>query len=95
MLRIDHYHHVVGCNDGAISTLRDLIMATQVQLAADIAAVGQQVAKIGEETRALIERIGALTEIIETGGDVSADVQTAMDALRAQVAVVDALVPDA
>lgn len=70
-------------------------MATQIELTSKVTALTGQVAKIGTETRMLLDKIKELTDIIASQGNVTAELQTAVDALAAQVVVVDDLVVDA
>ena len=69
-------------------------MTTQAELAVEITALTEQVSKIGEETRTLIAKIVDLTDALEKAGRVSMEVDAAVVALKAQVKVVDDLVPD-
>lgn len=70
-------------------------METQAELAADLQKVSDQVAKIGTETSTLLQKVADLEAALAAGGPVTAEVQAAVDALKAQVQVVDDLVPDA
>lgn len=69
-------------------------MDTQDALATKITAVTERVAKIGTETRSLLDVIAALQAAIAAGGPVTPAVKDAMAALEARVAVVDQLVAD-
>lgn len=71
------------------------IMATQKELTDQVNALTGRVVKIGSETRTLLTKVEELLAIIAAGGEVSAELQTAVDDLQAQVTVVDELVPDA
>ncbi len=71
------------------------IMATQKDLADSLTALTTQVAKIGDETAKLIRKIADLETALNNVDNVSPEVQTAFDALKAQVQVVDDAVPDA
>jgi septal ring factor EnvC (AmiA/AmiB activator) len=70
------------------------IMATQAEVTAQLTATQAQVAKIGVETRTLLEKITELQAAIDNQNNVSPELQAAADALAAQVKVVDDLVPD-
>ena len=70
-------------------------MATQAELTAQVNTLTAKVEKIGTETRSLLTKIDELTEVINTGGEVTPELQGAVDALSAQADVVDQLVPDA
>lgn len=72
------------------------IMATQQESAAQVTALTAEVTKIGTETRSLLTKIDDLLAVIATGSaQTSTELQAAIDALQAQVQVVDDLVPDA
>lgn len=70
-------------------------MADQTELVGQVNALTGKVTKIGTETRTLLTKIDDLTAVIAGGGSVSPELQAAVDALKAQVDIVDALVPDA
>lgn len=78
----------------AINRKVDMIMATQAELAQELTTVKDQVQKIGTETSTLIERITELEQAI-ANGPTTPEVDAALAALKAQVQVVDELVPDA
>lgn len=78
-----------------INSKVDQIMATQAQLAADLDNLQLQVEKIGGEVQTLLERITDLENAINNGPPVSPEVESALANLKAQVQVVDDLVPDA
>ena len=82
-------------NEAKLFRLLEKIMTTQAELAATLATVSTQVAKIGTETQGLIDKVAALEAALASAGEVSAEVQAAVDALKAQVQVVDELVADA
>ena len=73
----------------------DRLMTTQAELVETIAAVQEQVEKIGGETQTLIEKVAELEAIIEAEGNASPELIAAVEALKAQVQVVDDLVADA
>lgn len=70
-------------------------MATQVELAAGLAQVTAQLVKIGTETATLLQKVADLESALGNAGAVTPELQAAFDALKAQVQVVDDLVPDA
>jgi uncharacterized protein YoxC len=70
-------------------------MKTQAELVETINAVQEQVAKIGEETQTLIDKVAELEAVIEAEGSASPELIAAVEALKAQVQIVDDLVPDA
>ena len=72
----------------------DQIIMTEAELAQKLTETTAQVQKIGTETQTLIDKVAELTELLANGDEVSPEVQAAMDALSAQVGVVDGLVAD-
>ncbi len=72
----------------------NVIMATQAQLTAQITALSDQVAKVGAETTKSLQMIADLQALIAAGGTVTPELQTAVDALAAQLKTVDDLIPD-
>lgn len=101
-LRVDHHVHSCApqsCGSLAglvarITAIEALIMTTQTELADGIRAVTATVDKIAGETRSLLDKVSALDAALAAAGTVTTEVEAAMAALQAQVAVVDALVPD-
>jgi hypothetical protein len=71
------------------------IMKTQAELAADLQAVTAQVAKVGEEVVKTLDKVADLEAVLQEQGQVTPELQAAFDALKAQVVVVDDLIPDA
>lgn len=71
------------------------IMATMEQLTADLEAVTEQVAKIGTETAITLQKVIELEDALAAAGGTTPEVDAAMIALKAQVQIVDELVPDA
>ena len=95
--RIDVFHHL-GESAGVLSSLENLkglLMSTQAEHAAALEAVSQQVAKIGGETRTLLQKVIELTDALAAAGGTTPEVDAALAALQAQVLVVDELVVDA
>lgn len=74
--------------------LKEFLMATQSEVAQTLTDLTAQVAKIGDETRTLLDRIADLQEAVDNAGSVDPAVLDALAALQAQVTVVDDLVPD-
>lgn len=72
----------------------DKIMATQAELTTVIAANTARLVKIGTETTTLIALVEELRALIAQG-NVTPELQAAVEALAVQVGVVDDLVPDA
>ena len=88
----------VNLSNGALSQISESlanIMTTQSEHANSLATVTAQVAKIGGETRTLLDKVAALTVALESAGTTTPEVDAALAALQDQVGVVDALVPDA
>ena len=73
------------------------IMATQAELAASIAAITAKVTKIGTESTATLAKVQELQDVIDNlpTGTVTPELQAAVDALAAQVQIVDDLIADA
>jgi ABC-type transporter Mla subunit MlaD len=89
-----HQHGATGDELRAINHRLDTIMTTIAEATAQITALTADVAKVGDETRALLQKIADLTAIIEAGNTTGPEFDAALAALQAQVAVVDGLVPD-
>lgn len=70
-------------------------MASQKQLADQINRLGDVVKKIGNETSSLKQKVADLETALENQADVSPELQEAVDAVTAQLKVVDDLVADA
>lgn len=74
------------------------IMASQAELAADMAAQTAVLVKIAQESAATLDRAAELQAALDAaaaaGGTITPELQSAWDALKAQIGVVDALVPD-
>jgi hypothetical protein len=78
-----------------ILTKLETLMASQAELAASLATVSAQVAKIGTETSSLVARVTDLEAALAAAGNTTPEVDAALEALKAQVQVVDDLVADA
>lgn len=85
----------------SLSRKVDRIMATQAEMAAQITALKDQVAKVGTEiagvqtaVTTLQTRVAELEAII-AAATVTPELQAAFDALKAQVQTVDDAIPDA
>lgn len=70
-------------------------MANQKDLADQLTALTTEVGKIGDETTATLQKVTDLEAALAAAGDISPEVQTALDALKAQAQKVDDMVPDA
>lgn len=74
-------------------------MATQAELAQSLTDLTVQVNKIGEESKATLQKVTdletALANAATAGQTVAPEVQAAFDALKASVQAVDDLVPNA
>ena len=73
----------------------DKLMATQAELAASLDLVSAQVTKIAAESSATLAKVADLEAALAAAGNTSPEVDAALAALKAQVQVVDDLVPDA
>jgi hypothetical protein len=73
----------------------ETIMGKQIDMAQEMAAITAQVAKIGEESKATLQKVADLEAALAAQDSVTPELQTAFDALKAQVTVVDDLIPDA
>jgi len=100
-MRLDVYVHVVDeCPKtlerilDSILTLRNRMMASQAELAADLQTVKSQVEKIGTETAATLRKVTDLEEALAAAGGTTPEVDEAVRALKEQVKVVDDLVAD-
>jgi len=71
------------------------IMAKQSELAQELAAITAQIAKIGTEVTATLQKVADLEAALANQDAVSPELQAAFDALKTQVTVVDDLIPDA
>lgn len=69
-------------------------MSTQQELATQLNEITAQVSKIGTETTALVQKVADLEAALANQSNVTPELQAAFDALKAQVTVVDDLVPD-
>jgi len=79
----------------AYYNLREKLMSFQAEVTQEIMTVINHIAKVEFETRGLIEKIAALEEIIGQEPElISPELAAAIVALKAQVQVVDDLVPD-
>jgi len=72
-----------------------IIMASQEQLAADLNALTAQVAHIGSETSATLQKVVELEAALAAAGATTPEVDAALAALKAQAQATDELVPDA
>lgn len=89
-----HYHGATAAQLAAIDAKLGALMATSAEIAQGLTDLTAEVTKIGTETTTLIAKVADLEAAINAG-TVTPEVQAAFDALKAQVKVVDDLVPDA
>lgn len=68
---------------------------TQAEAAQQIRDLTAQVAKIGTETGATLQKVKDLEALILAGGDASPEVVSALTELKTQAQLTDDLVPDA
>jgi C4-dicarboxylate-specific signal transduction histidine kinase len=71
------------------------VMATQQELAAQMNQLGAQLTNISNESKATLQKVAELEAVIGNQDNVSPELQTAFDNLKAQVQTVDDLIPDA
>ncbi len=70
-----------------------IIMAKQSELATEMAAVTAQIAKIGQESSATLQKVTDLQAVIDGMGDnVTPELQAAFDALKAHSGCTSGLV---
>ena len=107
-MRFDVYHHVdvenhfdqsfvdlIVSHFEALQAQGEKIMATQEEAAAQLTAATATLAKVATETGTLLTKIQELQDVIATAGNVTPELQAAVDGVVAQATAVDALVPDA
>lgn len=70
-------------------------MTTQAAIVATLTALSTQVAKIGEESKVTLQNVTDLEAAIANANTSTPEVDAALAALKAQVQMVDDLVPDA
>lgn len=75
--------------------MEDRIMAKQSEIAADLRAQAEKITKIAQETRSLIAKVEQLQEAVNNQDEASEELTAASEAVAAQLAIVDDLVPDA
>lgn len=80
---------------GAIMQKLEQIMATQSEAAAALNGIATTLDKVSGETTALLVEIQTLKDAATAAGDVSPELQAAIDAVASRAAAIDALVPDA
>lgn len=88
-------YELIVKNHNSTNLKLNKIMSKQSDLAADMATITAQVAKIGQESTATLQKVADLEAALANQDNVSPELQTAFDALKAQVTVVDDLIPDA
>lgn len=79
----------------ALNQLKELITMNQAEAIAALQDATTQIQKIGDETRTLVQKVADLTVLVEQQASVSPELAAAIEAVKAQVQVVDDLVPDA
>lgn len=89
------WHEIELSKLNEINLKLEKIMATQDEMAIEMATITAQIAKIGEESKATLQKVADLEAVLATQGGVTPALQTAFDALKSQVTVVDNLIPDA
>jgi uncharacterized phage infection (PIP) family protein YhgE len=71
------------------------IMATQAEAAAQLQGISAELTKVAAETQTLLDNVKALQDAATAAGNVSPELQAAIDQVAAQAKTVDDLVPDA
>ena len=69
-------------------------MGTQTELAAELAAITPQITAIGVGITALNTKVAELEAALASAGNVTPEVQAAVDALKAEVTATAALLPE-
>lgn len=78
-----------------LNTKIDFMAKTQAELAAEMVEVTKQLEKVGNESAKSVAKIAELEEVIKNLPNVEPALQDAFDAVKAQVKLVDDMVPDA
>src|SRR6188768_2871869 len=91
-MNIHHYIHYDQHDEHNIIKKLNQIIMEQKDFALQLTALKEQLAKAKTE---IIDKITALGDALDAADDVSPDVQTAFDELKAVVQGVDDIVPDA
>lgn len=89
------WHEIELSKLNEINLKLEKIMQSQEEMAIEMTAIAAQVAKIGEESKATLQKVADLEAVLATQGGVTPALQTAFDALKSQVLIVDNLIPDA
>lgn len=69
-------------------------MSTQAEIAQGLTTLTAQVAKVGAESTKTLQKVTDLEAALANQDNVSPELQSAFDALKAQVQAVDDLIPD-
>jgi septal ring factor EnvC (AmiA/AmiB activator) len=91
-----HIHH--HTNDELLKSIykqNKKIIMTQAELAEQMNEQTAKITKIGTESTKTLEKVAELEEALNNQDNVSPELQAAFDNLKAQVTVVDDLIPDA
>ena len=92
-----HYHYHFGPDDQTILALKKInktlkkMAENQAQLAEELGVVKAQVEKITTE---YTTRIATLEEALVAAGNITPEVQAALDGLKASVQIADDVTPD-
>lgn len=78
-----------------LTTKIETVMSTQAEIAAQLNETTAQLQKIATESAATLQKVADLEAALANQSNVTPELQTAFDALKAQVQTVDDLVPDA
>lgn len=97
-ITVNVYHHFPVSTDitTSLNEIKELIMASEAEITNLLNAATAQLQKIATESAATLQKVTDLEAVIASlGANVTPELQAAVDALRAQVQLVDDLVPDA
>ena len=86
---------VTGADLSTILQRLESIMATQAEAAAQLATIAGTLDKVSGETTALLNEVQTLKDAAANAGNVTPELQAAIDAVASRAAAIDALVPDA
>jgi seryl-tRNA synthetase len=93
----NHYYNNGGEVISQLNSINQKLITmakTQAELAAEMNEVNTQLGKIGNESAKTLQKVEELQAVIDNQPNVDPALQTAFDALKAQVKIVDDMVPD-
>lgn len=95
-----HIHHHNHGDDKLFIELKSInqklitMAKTQAELAAEMNQISAQLTKVAGESKQTLDKVKELEEALNSQENVSPELQSAFDNLKAQVLVVDDLIPD-